>query len=206
MKRLAPILLTIAACGPPPTVSSSFDIPFPLTKAQCTLPASPAIKARLKFSKASTDDPDPSVPDCDLTLQAQANGDFATRGECTNIPIGHSLTLTLQWYVVSPTEAVAKEVIVAESVGRADLKKPETQVVEVFFDPAVPSLKPKTKALPTETTAEKDRFNCDRTGTNVCDKNMPPTAGTGTDADSCSNLEELCMGTLFLDQNNNCTN
>jgi hypothetical protein len=202
------VVLSPLACGEPttvaPTAATSISVPFPLTKAQCTLPATPVIKARLKFSKAATDDPEPNVPDCELSMQSQANGDFATRGECTKIPIGHALTLTLQWYVPAPT--VTKDLILAESVGRADLTAPETQVVEVVFNPETPSLKPKTKALSTETTAEKDRFNCDRTGSNVCDKTTPPTAGTGTDADTCSNLEELCMGTLFLEQNNNCTN
>ncbi len=205
MKRLAPfVILLVVSCGAPPMAATSISVPFPLTKAQCTLPATPVIKARLKFTKAVAEDPDPNVPDCELSMQSQANGDFATRGECTNIPTGHSLTLTLQWYVVPPT--AAKDLILAESVGRADLTKPDTQVVEVFFDPTVPSLKPKTEASSTETTAEKDRFNCDRTGSNVCDKTTPPTAGSGTDADSCSNLEELCMGTLFLEKNDNCTN
>ena len=101
---------------------------------------------------------------------------------------------------------MAKQILVAESVGRADLTKPDNPIVEVKFDETVPSLRPKTKALATETSAEKDRFNCDRTGTNVCDKAGPPVASTGADPDTCSNLEELCMATLFNTANNTCTN
>ncbi|MCC6807591.1 MAG: hypothetical protein IT381_09210 [Deltaproteobacteria bacterium] len=190
----------MAGCGPaPPSATANISIPFPLTKAQCpALPATPAVQARLIIEGMDKA--------CSLSLQAQANGDFATRGECQHVPTGASRTLTLQWFVTAPNATPAKDIILAESVGRADIIKPDSQIVEVVFDASVPSLRPKTKALPTETSAEKDRFNCDRTGTNVCDVNMQPTAGSGADADSCSNLEELCRNTLFLSQNDNCTN
>lgn len=193
-------LLALCTCGREPAGTASISVPFSpaaLTRAGCTsLPTTPTLQARLNIEGVEKP--------CALTLQAQTNGDFATRGECQAVPTGQARTLTLQWFVVSPT--VSKEIIVAESVGRADLAKPDSQIVEVVFDAAQASLRPKTKALPTETSTEKDRFNCDRTGTSVCDKNMAATGSTSADADSCSNLEELCMNTLFLEQNNNCTN
>lgn len=203
MRHLAPLcLLFLSTCGNGATATASFSIPFSLTKAGCTsLPTSPAIQAKLEIEGIATP--------CTLSLQSLTNGDFATRGECVAVPIGTARTLTLKWYVVSP---VGNEILLAEAVGRADLVNPEGSVVEVIFDPTKPALRPKTKGLATETVEEKNKFNCDRTGTSVCDKkdaNGMPLEQPKTmdpDQDTCSNLEELCNNTLFTEAVHTCMN
>lgn len=117
---------------------------------------------------------------CDLTGEAQSDGQFVTRGECACTPTGSTRTLQVQWFVERGDDIF----IMAESVGRADIVKPASSVVEVVFDASKPAFKPKTRALSTETPEENARFD--------------------RDGDGCSNLEELCMGTFDDDAENDC--
>lgn len=205
MRTLTTFLCLLAACGtrygspgqePLPsdgTVMIRITGPDPrtgLAKRESCLVFPSAIQAELWIE--GIDEP------CLLSLQAQTNGDIATLGECPGIPVGSARTLTLQWFVVSPSQT--REIVVAESIGRADISRPESAVVEVVFDSRQPSLTPKTKGFPTETPQELARFNCDGDAATACDG---AATGVGNN-DTCSNFEELCAGTLFSVQSNTC--
>ncbi|MCC6811111.1 MAG: hypothetical protein IT381_27020 [Deltaproteobacteria bacterium] len=216
--RLASLsAIVLFACGSAPA-TSAVTLPFPLTKAQCAMPPATQLKARITIEGVKTP--------CDLSVAIQANGDVVTTGDCPAIPTsigscaGSGATcaaqktasdckaqpaclwgagMTIEWYVQSPS--LKQVVTVAEHFGRADLSVSDAPVMEVPLEDVMRS--PKTRAEPTETTAAKNRFNCDRSGMNLCDKTGPAPAVT-MEADTCSNLEELCNGTLFMDQNDSC--
>jgi hypothetical protein len=194
MRYFLTTLFLISCGGTQPVASSEISVPFPLTTAQCpNLANTPELKAKLIIQ--SVDKP------CDLTVTHTAQNQFLTTGLCPNVPVGAELVLTLRWYVISPT--VMQEIVIAESTGSANLKTATQHTIQINFDDAsAPLLKPKTKAAPTETAAEKDRFNCDRSGQfgpgdSPCDSKKPVTQTPGADKDNCSNLEELCKDTLF---------
>ena len=140
---------------------------------------------------------DGSSDECPLQVERDRL-DLVINGECAEVSTGAQRTFTLSYFV----RQGAQRVLVGESVGRADLVKPDSLVVQVVFDSSVASLKPKTEALSTETDAEKDRFNCDRLGVDRCAN--PKASGAVIDVDDCSNLEELCKGTLFSATTDDC--
>lgn len=217
MMMRASILLLLVGCGAAPAVSTA-TVSFPLTIADCPVSSLSQIRARATF--AGFDTP------CDLTVQSQTSGSLVTTGECKNYPVKLGqcgttaacmgatsvdackalnlpeckwfTTVTITWFVTSPS---GKEITVAFSELQGNLSEPDpgSTVLDVQAKQT-----PRTRAEATQTAAEKDRFNCDRSGTSVCDSSAPPPATAGADADTCSNLEELCKGTLFSLQNDSC--
>lgn len=183
----------LASCGGDlgPQATTEIHAVFPLTKADCpSLPSTTPIKAKLIIEELE------SQP-CELKVVEDArSGSLSVSGECAEVSTSKDRRLTLRWYVKGPS--TGKEVLLAESVGRASLTTAKNTVVDVFFDPKDPALRPKTKACLRDSAGEEDRFNCDRTGVDTCDSSQTPTPGSGTNADTCSNLEELCRGTLFV--------
>jgi len=97
--------------------------------------------------------------------------------------------------------------VVSEMRASVDFSEVSLPLVLIDFNPArTPLLPPKTFAVETETPQERSKFNCDRIGTNTCTKTEQAIDSTDPDADTCSNFQELCAGTLFKDQVDTCKN
>jgi len=183
--RFALSLSVLTSCGGPtqqPRVQLQIEPGAALTFADCAVVQSKApILARVLVNG------DTSNP-CALTVELNAtSGAYSVSGACANIPAAPQVNLTLQWYVMGP--ATGNFVLLAESTGSVKIPGDKQTYLAQFV--AV-----KSKGTSTDDPAERDRFNCDRTGVYTCDVNMTP--GTVTqDVDTCSNLEELCTNTLF---------
>lgn len=159
---------------------------FPISKANCPTSALADLKARVFIR--NLDGVDVREP-CPLQLTVVGDN-LELRGTCKGVTGREDKNLLLQWYVTSTfTQA---DVIVAESELTIALSRATVADVRVEIDPADISIRSKPAA--NEAVADRDRFNCDRTSINYC-----VTSGTasGPDNDTCSNLEELCAGTLF---------
>lgn len=196
--------LFVACGGTSESELQPLQFEFPLTKADCpVLPTSPTIRARLivatcESSGTPSNDPLLAPFDCDANQQpvlvttctdfkvetSATSGAISVTGDCPKIP-ARQVQLALQWFVTSP--GLNKDILLAEQVGPLNLSNSKAQVRIVEFK------QPKTKGLAGDSEAEKNRFNCDRTGVSSCDSNDVPASSGGTDVDSCSNLEELCL-------------
>jgi len=192
------LALALMSCGEAPVdtqLASTFVIPPGCPMLGIAQP----LQAKLLISGVNSE-LKPFDP-CPLKVTLSPQGEYLTTGLCPSVPVGMDRVLTLQWYVVAPK--TQKQIVIAEATGSAGLKTAMNKTLQIDFDPSkAPSLKPKTKAAPTETAAEKDRFNCDRSGQfgpddTPCDSLKPVTQTPGADKDNCSNLEELCKDTLF---------
>ncbi len=164
------------------------------SRASCpSLPAG-AVSAELVFEGAG-------VP-CPLTVAGTAS-DLLVSGVCP-FPSGDRTKVSLQWYTTGP--ASGRHVLLAETVATLPGSlSSAAETAQINFDSPEAFLVPKTEANVNETSTEKDRFNCDRSGTNVCDVASPPQQATVSDQDLCSNLEELCAGTLFSEHLSQCS-
>lgn len=201
-----------AGCGQPVAPEATvFEGTFELTAAECTSPmTSPPLQAKLVV----TDKDDTPAEQrlltplvCPLTVTTATNGVISVRGECANIPTGVERKLVLTWFVQAPM--TMKEIVLAESTGLTkDLANPTSSSLDVnFADNA--TLKPKVRAKVMETSVEKNRFNCDRTGPigpseSACDSMNAAPEAVGADPDTCANIEEWCTGTLFMVGNHTC--
>ena len=147
------------------------------------------IQSRVRFDSLPTP--------CELDVQ-QDNERTRVVGECESLP-REATVVALQYYVTATT---GEPVILAETVARADFTHAETDVVMLVFES--PPLELKTAGQATETLAERQRFNCDFGGENRC--GMEPDPRTDLEQqDSCSNLQELCAGTLFTASIDQCS-
>jgi hypothetical protein len=167
--------------------STHVSAPFVLTVANCpTLPTTPPLKAHVTIQGQATP--------CELTVSQAPSAEFPSgaytaSGDCPNVP-AQSTPVILDWYVNSPT--AGKVIILAESSGTAPLAPTSTQQVRVPFDQPLT-----VRAKATDDPSVQDRFNCDRTGVYACDGD-PSVDPNAPDTDTCSNLEEYCMNTLFI--------
>jgi len=197
------LMLPIFGCGRATTESNvqiqKISAHFQLTKGDCPFPTNPPVQAKLIVETLE------KTP-CPLTVDFDSmQGEYLVHGDCPNIPTGKTLAITLDWFVNAPT--TNQEILVGESVGSVRLDLPQyDQIVNVVFTND-PQYRPKTKAKPDDPPSECNRFNCDRAGVNSCDgtKSSPnPNLPCASDVDTCSNLEELCKGTLFADEVDKC--
>jgi hypothetical protein len=169
-------------------------VSFPLTRAQCpALATTPALQAQMVVEGLE------ATP-CELTVTQTPQGEYSADGRCEGVPVGKKRLVTLRWYVQAPV--TKKQILLAEASGSAPLETASSPELTVTFDPALsPVTKPKVRASVSDPASEKDRFNCDRggqfgAGDSPCDSTQTLTQ-IGADKDTCSNLEELCKGTLF---------
>ncbi len=184
MKRLWLFIALFGACGKtnPPRIRFHFDN-LPLSKASCpVLPSDVTVLARLIINGDVANA-------CPLTFtEVSASGAYTVGGECNGVATGTVLQLLLQWYALSPNQQ--RVVLLAESPGTLDTTAKDRPEYDANFTVI------NTKAGPTDPPSDRDRFNCDRTGVYTCDTSAAPATVT-SDVDTCSNLEELCMDTLF---------
>ena len=194
------LLLLLCTCGKTPEASPArVAFSMPLTSSQCTtIVGKDIIKARITIESVATP--------CDLDVTLSPQGVLLTQGLCPRVPVSDvpdtKLGLAIQWYVLSPT--LRKEITLAEVTAEAEFSTKTVSQATLTLDFAnnKPPLVVQTKAKSMETAAKRDRFNCDRSGNfgpgdTPCDSNKPVVQTPSGDKDNCSNLEELCVGTLF---------
>jgi hypothetical protein len=158
---------------------------FAISKTACPTSALQDLQARVYIRTLEGVDVREPCP-----LQVVVVGtDLEVRGSCAGVKGREDKKLLLQWYV----PFAQKEIVIAESELTIALSSAKVSEVKVQIDAADIFIRSKTTAQ--ESEADRNRFNCDRTGISYC----VDTQGTpsGPDNDTCSNLEELCAGTLF---------
>lgn len=136
---------------------------------------------------------------CPLVLEKNDDR-LAFSGSCSVFSGGRA-RMTVRLNAVGGTSPV-----LAETVGLADLSYVSQPIVQINFAPEdSPALAAKTKAGPLESVTERRRFNCDIDGEDGCSvvpsvacACAPSTTPITSEIDTCSNLQELCAGTLFM--------
>jgi hypothetical protein len=190
--RAALAVSILAGCG------TFYTGPLPVgaevhlgTRGRLALPAGCALAPEQIVAELLVGDAEP----CAVTTTPAANASaFVFNGSCP-AKSGQTTTVTLR-----VRAAAGQKPVLSEVSGAVNLVMNAQSNVEINFDDeGAPLLKAKTIATSDDPPDVHARFNCDRSGPNLCAQPGTEAALTGDELDTCSNLQELCAGTLLSD-------